>query len=108
MVGVVEDQVAKVIATRANPPEVVSTVVRQTVQILRSEYVGRNVPNFFAPKRNFHSCTKVVRPLASGIGQIRAMASDSTGSKPGNEANPIKKAINLKEHKFEHKVSTKF
>ena len=70
--------------------------------------MGRNAPDFFAPKRNFHGCSKVVGPLTSGVGQIRAMASDSTGAKPGSEAGPVKQAIGLKEHKFEHKVSGKF
>ncbi len=70
------------------------TLYRQTSQILNSEYVAKNMPNFMSPKRNLF--THQMRPL-----QYIQTATYTSDAPP-----PIKpKPINLKDtHKFEHRV----
>lgn len=107
-VAAAEDQLSKCLA-KSRPGSVsdgLSTMLRQTDQILRSDYVAKNMPNFFGPKRTLHwhsGNPNRTRLMQLGLtGQMRLMATDS--AKPG--APTAEKAINLKEHKFEHKVSS--
>jgi hypothetical protein len=112
-VAAVEDQVSKCLTSSRLPSEGLSTLFRQTEQILRSDYVAKNMPNFFAPKRTLHwHLRPLTRPdLARQISnhrlvQPRLLTTEAT-SKPGLELSGKKVAsagINLKEHKFEHKV----
>lgn len=104
-VAAAEDQLSKCLAKSkpASVSEGLSTMLRQTDQILRSDYVAKNMPNFFGPKRTLHwHSGKPDSTRLMQLGQMRLMATDS--AKPG--APSAKKAINLKGHKFEHKVSS--
>lgn len=109
-VAAVEDQVSKCLTSSRLPSEGLSTLLRQTDQILRSDYVAKNMPNLFAPKRtsHWHSRTLISRQTPSHrLVQTRLLTTEST-SKPGLEPSGKKVAsggINLKEHKFEHKLN---
>ncbi len=70
------------------------TLYRQTSQILNSDYVAKNMPNFMSPKRSlFTHQSRTIQYI-----QAAAYTSDAPPIKP--------KPINLKDtHKFEHKVN---
>lgn len=75
------------------------TFYRQTNQLFNSEYMAKNMPNFFSPKRNIFTFSLNAANQRHMTIQASYYTTDATKKEP-------KKKINLKDtYKFEHKLN---
>lgn len=91
------------------------TLYKQSNKLLQSDYVSKNMPNFFSPKRNLYTLTlnqginsRIINQHTGASSEIfiRQYATDNSKDTQGNVKATQKPKINLKDvHKFEHKLN---
>lgn len=116
ILGEAEEQISKLV--RSSPQENIKTIInktgtfyQQTNTLLKSDYMAKNMPNFFSPKRSITTYSWYIVNQKNQFNYIqrRNFVSESPKETPNIEnkkAETKKKGINLKEmHKFEHKLN---